>query len=379
MNRAMPDTVSLQKPTARQSRVGWVDVAKGVCIIFVVMMHSTLGVGKATGETGWMHWVVAFAQPFRMPDFFLISGLFLGVVIDRPWRLYADRKIVHFVYFYVLWLTIQFVFKAPGIAAEGGVSAVVKDYALAFIEPFGTLWFIYILPLFFVVTRILRKVPVPVVLLGAALLEILPVNSGWLLIDEFCSRYVYFYIGYAFAPLIFTLAAKIAQNPGLGWLGLLVWAVINAALVFTPATGLMAQYIPEQIYTAGGLGGWADVPVISLLAGLAGAVAIVALSSLLSRYSFISWLRWLGAHSIVVYLAFFLPMAAVRTVLLKTGIIGDIGTISLLTTMAAVIGPVVLYGLIQWSGLGRFLFERPGWASIERSHKTRSAESSMTA
>ena len=31
-------------------------------------------------------------QPFRMPDFFLISGLFLARVIDRDWRDYLDRR-----------------------------------------------------------------------------------------------------------------------------------------------------------------------------------------------------------------------------------------------------------------------------------------------
>lgn len=39
-------------------------------------------------------------------------------VIGRPWRAYLDTKVVHFAYFYVLWVTIQFAFKAPGIAAE---------------------------------------------------------------------------------------------------------------------------------------------------------------------------------------------------------------------------------------------------------------------
>ena len=43
-------------------------------------------------------------------------------------------------------------------------------------------------------------------------------------------------------------------------------------------------------------------------------------------------LRYLGEHSIVVYLAFFLGMAASRSVLLKTGLIPDIGTVALLVT-----------------------------------------------
>ena len=139
--------------TAAPRRVDWVDYAKGICIILVVMMHSVLGVENAVGQTGFMHYVVEFARPFRMPDFFLISGLFLAVVIDRDWRTYLDRKVVHFAYFYVLWLTIQFGFKAPSFAAEWGWAEVGRQYLLAFIEPFGTLWFIYLLPIFFVVTK----------------------------------------------------------------------------------------------------------------------------------------------------------------------------------------------------------------------------------
>ena len=59
-----------------EGRVPWVDTAKGLCIILVVMMHATLGVGEAMGGEGFMHQIVAFARPFRMPDFFLVSGLF---------------------------------------------------------------------------------------------------------------------------------------------------------------------------------------------------------------------------------------------------------------------------------------------------------------
>ena len=89
-------TSDLAHPTApsARERIDWVDYAKGICIVMVVMMHSVLGVEAAAGQTGFMHALVAFAKPFRMPDFFLISGLFLPLVIDRDWRTYLDRKVV---------------------------------------------------------------------------------------------------------------------------------------------------------------------------------------------------------------------------------------------------------------------------------------------
>src|ERR1700709_2543080 len=189
-------------------RIDWVDTAKGICIVMVVMMHSVLGVEAAAGQPGFMHVLVAFAKPFRMPDFFLISGLFLSVVINRDWRTYLDRKVGHFAYFYALWVTIQFGFKAPMFAAETSWRHVGFLYRESFIEPFGTLWFIYLLPVFFVVTKATWRVPPLAIFGAAAALEMAHVATGWTVIDEFASRFVYFYSGYLFAQYVFALSDR---------------------------------------------------------------------------------------------------------------------------------------------------------------------------
>jgi uncharacterized membrane protein YcfT len=318
-------------------RIDWVDYAKGICIVMVVMMHSVLGVEAAAGQTGFMHVLVAFAKPFRMPDFFLISGLFLSVVIDRDWRTYLDRKVVHFAYFYVLWVTIQFGFKAPSYAAETGWSHVGLMYLESFIEPFGTLWFIYLLPVFFVITKAARQVP-PLLIWGvAALLETAHIATGWTVIDEFCARFVYFYSGYLFAHYVFTLSDRARAQPALALAGLAVWALINSSFVVS---------------------GFSEWPLISLLLGLAGACAIVTMGTLLARAHWLNFLRFCGEHSIVIYLAFFLPMAATRTLLLRTGLIHDIGMISLLVTIVGVAGALALWRIALKTS-AHFLFERP--------------------
>ena len=288
-------------------RIDWVDTAKGLCIIFVVMMHSTLGVENAAGREGWLGLVVEFARPFRMPDFFMISGLFLALVIDRPWRRYLDRKVVHFAYFYVLWLTIQFAVKAPSMAAETGWGSVVSDYLLAYVQPFGTLWFIYMLPVMFVITKVLhdRGVPWQAVLAVAAVLQIAPISTGSVLIDEFSSRYVYFYAGYIFATRAFALADWARQHLALGVAGLIAWGIVNGVLVFN---------------------GLADLPLVGLALGTAGALAVIVTSALLTQAGIAAPFAHCGRQSIVIYLAFFFPMAVTRIVLLKTGLIPDVGT-----------------------------------------------------
>ena len=318
-------------------RVELVDYAKGICIVMVVMMHSVLGVEAAAGQTGFMHALVAFAKPFRMPDFFLISGLFLSVVIDRDWRTYLDRKVVHFAYFYLLWVTIQFGFKAPGLAAESSWPHVGYLYLESFVEPFGTLWFIYLLPVFFVVTKLTRRVTPLAVFAVAALLESAHVASGWKVIDEFCARFVYFFAGYWLAAYVFALSDRARGNPALAVVALVLWALIN---------GVLVEF------------GYSERPLISLALGLAGACAIIVAGTLLAHMRWLDFLRYCGEHSIVVYLAFFLPMAATRTLLLKTGAIPDIGTVSLIVTIAGVAGAILIWRAAL-AARANFLFERP--------------------
>jgi uncharacterized membrane protein YcfT len=323
--------------TAADGRVDWVDYSKGICIVMVVMMHSTLGMELAVGREGFMHNVVEFARPFRMPDFFMISGLFLARVIDRDWRTYLDRKVVHFAYFYVLWVTIQFVIKAPAFAAHEGWAKVGTDYLEAFIEPFGTLWFIYLLPIFFVVTKFLRGVHPLIVWLVLAGLEMTHLNTGWTVPDEFCARFVYFFTGYWMASRVFALAAAVQAEPRLALMTLVVWAFGNAALVHL---------------------GVSTLPGVSLAMGLAGACAVIAVGALLARMNWLNVLRYCGEHSIVIYLAFFLPMAATRTALLRFGLIADVGWASVVITAAGVIGALCLWWSVRSTQL-KFLFERP--------------------
>jgi uncharacterized membrane protein YcfT len=352
--------------SANKPRIDWVDYAKGICILLVVMMHSTLGVEKAAGETGWLGYVVEFSRPFRMPDFFLISGLFLGLVIDRPWLRYIDRKVVHFIYFYVLWLTIQFAFKAPGWMAEGADSAeLLTNYLMSFVEPFGTLWFIYMLPVFFMVTRLGKAWPLAM-LAGAAVLEILPVHTGWLMIDEFAARYVYFLAGYFFAAQIFKIADWVRANSALAVGYLTVWVVMNAVVVFAPVNPAIIRAFPLDY----DLTTYSHLPMISLALGIMGAMAIICSGVLLSAFNWTRFLEYCGRNSIVIYLAFFLPMAVSRAILLKYASFLDIGTVSLLVMISAATGPVVLYWLVQWSGYGKFLFKRPKWAWLEKPETT---------
>jgi uncharacterized membrane protein YcfT len=224
-------------------------------------------------------------------------------------------------------------------AAEEGWLGVVQAYALSFIEPFGTLWFIYLLPIFFVVTKALREVPPFLLWLAAACLQIAGVHTGWIVIDEFCARFVDFYTGYALAPYVFEFAETVLANR-------------LASVVFLRCS--RRSWYSAAIRSC----------QVNLGLGFLGALAVVAASVLLSTRNRPLSLRYAGENSIVVYLAFFLPMAVTRTVLLKFAPGLDLGTVALIVTTVGVITPLILHALVKNTRF-RFLFKRPAWAKLQ--------------
>jgi uncharacterized membrane protein YcfT len=323
---------------ASHPRVDWVDVAKGICIVLVVMMHATLGVEKATGAPSWLNGFIHWAAPFRMPDFFLISGLFLASRIDRPWANYLDSKVLHFAYFYVLWMTIQFAMKGPGIAMRDGPLAVAEGWAMGLIQPFGTLWFIYLLAIFFVVTKALRNAPPLLVFAAAAGLEMAPVETGWLVIDEFAARFVYFFAGYWLAKHVFAFAGRVSSlDLTVVCACLLIWASVNTLAVES---------------------GVAALPGAGLALGFAGAAAVITLAILLLRLGASAPLRFCGENTLPIYLSFFVFMAASRSLLLRFVPGMDLALVSLIVTAAGVTGPLVLHRITR-NTWGSFLFARP--------------------
>ena len=339
-----PAAAAAPRPVAAaKARVDWVDYAKGICIILVVLMHSTLGVEEAAGQLSWLNGFIEWARPFRMPDFFLISGLFLAQRIDRPWREFLDSKVLHFVYFYLVWMTILFFAKSGVLTGRISPAEGFSQWASAFLTPHDAIWFIYMLPVFMLAAKLTRAAPPLLIFAAAAALEALHLKTGWLVADEFAMRFVYFYAGFWLSAHIFSFARFVgAQSPSAVLAGFGVWALINTLAVSAGVSAL---------------------PGISLALGLLGACAVVTSGVLLSKFSFAEALRYCGENSIVIYLAFTLFMSATRIILLKLGQPADLGIVSLLCTTAGITGPLMLFWAVRATPL-RFLFKRPVWARL---------------
>ncbi len=326
---------------ARASRYDWVDFAKGLCIAAVVALwvHRTMDT-----QAGWLGYFVAFAKPFRMPDFFLISGLFLSRVIDRPWKSYLDTKVVHYAYFLVLWTLIII----PGLWLLKGswphdVGMALRELAFGLYKPVAMLWFLMMLAVYFVVTRLLRHVSWKIVLPVSALMMMFPFHTGIYPLDWFGEYFVFFYAGHKFSERFFQLADWTLEHPRLASVLIAVWAVFNAVVIKLGAANHL----------------WA-----LLVLGFLGVSALVMLSALLSRWPSMRWLNRLGQNSIVVYLGFYLIMVAlvdwVRSPATPQMSLHMAATV---VWIGSILGAVLIHQILQRTPL-RALYERPAWARL---------------
>lgn len=343
--------------TAEQhsSRFAFIDTARGICIAMVVMMHSALGVGLAMDGTGFVHQIVAFAKPFRMPDFFLIVGLLAAPSLRLPLRSFIDRKVLHFAYFYGLWLLIILAVKASELALLSP-AAFVKAYASGLVEPFSTLWFIHLLPFFFLTLRATRNVSPAVMLFVATALHLMAASAlspnpyamesqltGSTLVNAYLLYLIYFLLGHYFRDRIFGLAKRVAARPFLALFGLFCWALEEGMGVRT---------------------GLADVPGLSLSYAIFGALAVVVFATIMEQSGLFGWLAFCGRNSLTIYLSFVIPMAASRILIIRSGLIDDVGIVSALVTAIAISASLAAGLAAKGTPLG-FLFTRPGWARLK--------------
>lgn len=337
-------------------RMDWVDVAKALSIILVVMMYAAYNVGEHTGGIGYLHYVIGFATPFRMPEFFLISGLFLSQVIARPWLRYADRRVLHYSYFYALWAAIMIALKV-GLYSGAPLDAL-DDLALALVHPYGVLWFVYLLAVFGLAAKLLWQASVPhwAVLTVAAALQMAHLDFGIYVATQFAAYFVFFYVGYAASPLVFGLVAAAERRVPIAAAALAAWALVNGLLVFSDGYAVTA--------TGMKMGAWASLAPIQLALAMAGTLALCIASALLSKLPFFDWLRWLGEHSLIVYLAFTIPMSIFRGLAVWSGLLIEPGLLSTAVLIVSLAAPVFVYLMIQHFGIGHFLFERPRWARL---------------
>ena len=327
--------------TTPAPRVGWPDVAKGICILLVVLWHVVTKVAVGIPGAGPVTdaWVMLNAQllPLRIPLFFLVSGMFAArAVLDvdgGSWRRRAGRLSL----LYLVWVLIQTVVLA--LAPEFDTARATDGWELLAqltISP-TNLWYLLALAVYLVVGRATRGLPATVVLPVAFVIAavagagVLPdLGNLWQLVQNL----FFFLVGLRLRAVV----ERFATRSGVGVL-LALAAGYGGALAVVSVLGI--RLVP---------GTW---PLLCLIAVAFG----VSLSVLLDRHIEVVArpLRWIGRRTLPIYVLHMMPLALIDAGLHAAGwratpVLEAVGPIALTAVVIAIC--LGVHALLVRCGLG---------------------------
>jgi len=335
--------------TTRQpagGRLGWVDVAKGISIVLVVLHHAVMFLEPHGLVPGPLATLNLALTSMRMPLFLLASGLFLAPVLERGWRTLLHRRVALFGWLYLLWTLVQFAVVTPLPAGSAPDFAVLDaaELPLVLLYPDPSMWFLYALALYSVAARLLRRVPGWVLLAATGVLSTLVgagiVEFGWHA-WELTARYAFFFVlGWHGRRLVERVAAR--SSP--------LW-VVTAAVLAVAVAG------------ASVLLGLHDVPGVAFALNLVAVTGGVLASAQLARWRIGRGVAALGRRTLPIYLAN-VPLVALLTALLA-GIdppaAAQYGIVALVTAVAVALSLALYRGLVAVRA--GWFYDLPGrWA-----------------
>lgn len=332
---------------ASSSRQAWADVAKGTCILLVVLhhlVHKQLDFVVPLGQEQWQDtWAaVTWAlKPIRMPLFFLISGMFAAGAVHRPWA-QVRRRVLTPAWLYLVWLVLLSAFYLVETRTPANRIHSLPELGAELLLPSTSMWFLYALAGYLVLARVLRRLP-PGLVVAAAFAVSASVSLWGIDANNrvaVLSHFAYFVAGAHYPHVVRRVAeARVRLLP--------------LALAFGGAA-VGASWLHLPLST--------KVVALSLLGLPLGLVAARRLTDTAAGPA----LAWLGSRTLQVYVLHlvvigvlaWLPLrlspAAGATEALVVAVYPVVGT---LAVTAACIG---LHRAMVAGGLGR-LFRAPRW------------------
>ena len=290
----LTSTVEAAIPRTAPARLEWVDAAKGLSILLVVLHHVVWYMQRSAQAPAAVIAANEALASLRMPLFFLASGLFVAGPLAAPWREVLHKRVALFLYLYVVWTIIRFTFFAtlvpPAVDPDDSANPVALAWAL--LLPGPSMWFLYALAVFAVVAKLLRPVPVGLQLGATAVLSAL-VGAGMLEFGDsrwtYMSRFLFFFLLGCYGR---HLVERLARSTSILW-------AVAMAVVCVAAAGVAVVF------------GLRSVPGVALALQCLAVTFGVLFAAWAARYRFGRPLVVLGQQTLPIYLTHMLWLALI--------------------------------------------------------------------
>lgn len=336
---------------ATSDRLGWVDAARGIGIILVVVGHSLGGlIDSPLGDRApWLRPAFFALYTFHMPLFFLAAGLFVEPRLARDARGFRDNLWSQLAWPYFLWSIVQFTL-IYGLGRL--VNTPVERYWPALLalpwQPVSQFWFLHALFQMHLLALLTWRRLGPAAFLMLAL-SLRPL-SMMVEMPDIVRLAGYQLPFYALGVVVGAagIARAVTDRPIAIRLALVPLAAVLVGLALA-RVGTLRPDLDFATAKAAGLANLAwSVPFVPV--AFAGVAAVLALASLAGGQS-ARWLVWLGRRSMAVFILHIMAVAGTRIIAIKLGI-QAVPVIVLASSLVGLTGP-----LLAWWWLDRL-----GWA-----------------
>jgi len=353
------------KEVLGRSRYPWVDYARGICIILVCFRHVFEGLSNSgfdVESNSLLKYFNIFFFSFRMPLFFIVSGIFFMASMKRKgFSEYVKTRFSTILYPLMIWgflqITLQLIFADYVNADRHPI-----DYLHLITDPRRIEQFWYLNALFFVgLLYALLKVygnfkPWHQVITGIVLFVIAEiaffnkVNIGFLF--DLCFFYIFFAIGDLIGDLILNTRNYKALTSR--WLFLIIVPVFAVLQHYFTKINLKAG---DDYYVQ------YHLPLLYLLCALIGGAFVLNISFILQKMDVVPFLRVIGFHSLYIYVMHLMVTSFTRIAMTRFLNIDNVPLLLISGIVMGIVIPMIIYNFAVRYGGGWLFHLRKGIAS----------------
>ena len=331
----------------KEKRWLWIDYDKGISIILVGFGHCYLtlnGHGLALSSYPFINYINTFLYGFRMPLFFIVSGLLVGKSLNKKGAGgYIGDRINNILYPLFVWGTIQITIQLLATKyTNNGTTPLNYLYLITDPRQNGHFW--YLNALFFIgcyyalLKSKLKVTPVAQLVFGfilycaSAYFKLNGLNFGFL--NDICEYYFFFALGDVISKIMLA-EGNIERFSS--------WKIFLPLII---AFGFVQYYFTRDNIRVTDFGiQYTEYrhPFLFLFEALLGCVTSVSFSFLLQKYKAFTFFRIVGYHSLFVYCMQIIVMSLARIVCMNVLHIYYVPALVLIVWTSGIVLPIFFY------------------------------------